>query len=144
MPRGVAIRWCASKWTAEADVKRAETPEQLHQLFAEAFNAHDLEAMAALYDGDASMCPRTNEPANRGAQLRELLLTYCAMNSRMQIATRKVTVAGDTALLMSDWRVTGVAPDGAAVDAAGISVEVARRGPDGAWRYLIDLPHGVG
>ena len=125
-------------------MKRAENPEQLHQLFAEALNARDVDALAALYTDNACMCPRTDEPARRGSQLRELLATYCAMNSTMQIATRKVTSVGDTALLMSDWRVTGIASDGSAVDASGTSVEVARRGPDGAWRYLIDLPHGVG
>ena len=125
-------------------MKRAETPEQLHQLFAEAFNARDVEALAALYADDACICPRIDEPARRGSQLRELLGTYCAMNSTMQIATRNATIAGDTALLMSDWRVTGIAPDGSARDASGTSVEVARRGADGAWSYLIDLPHGVG
>jgi ketosteroid isomerase-like protein len=124
-------------------VKRPETPEQLHQLFAEAFNARDLDALAALYADGACMCPRIDEPARCGSQLRELLATYCAMNSTMQIATRKVAICGDTALLMSDWRVTGIASDGSAVDASGTSVEVARRGLDGAWRYLIDLPHGV-
>jgi hypothetical protein len=26
----------------------------------------------------------------------------------------------------------------------GTSIEVARRQPDGSWRYLIDLPYGLG
>ena len=125
-------------------MKRAETPERLHQLFTEAFNARELDALAALYADDACICPCIDEPARCGSQLRELLGSYCAMYSTMQIATRKVTIAGDTALLMSDWRVTGVAPDGSGRDASGTSVEVARRGADGAWRYLIDRPHGVG
>jgi hypothetical protein len=37
----------------------------------------------------------------------------------------------------------GTAADGSAVDANGTSVEIARRGADGAWRYLIDLPSGI-
>ena len=125
-------------------VKRADTPEQLHELFAEAFNARDLDALVALYADDACIWPRIDEPARCGSQLQELLRTYCAMNSTMQIARRKVTSVGDTALLMSDWHVTGIAPDGSRMDASGTSVEVARRGADGAWRYLIDLPHGLG
>ncbi len=49
----------------------------------------------------------------------------------------------DTALLVADWRFHGTAADGSDVATSGTSIEVARRQPDGNWRYLIDLPYGL-
>jgi len=51
--------------------------------------------------------------------------------------------AGDTALLVADWRFHGTAADGSDVATSGTNIEVARRQPDGNWRYLIDLPYGL-
>ena len=124
-------------------VKRADSPEQLHVLFAAALHARDVEALAVLYADAACLTPRTGGCARGIAAVRDLLAHYCAMNATMQIKTREAITVGDTALLMSDWHMTGTGPDRSPIDAAGTSVEVARRGADGAWRYLIDLPHGV-
>ena len=126
-----------------ATMKRADTPEQLHTLFAEALNARDLEALAALYTSDACLSPRKQDAACGAASIRKLLASYCGMKTTMEIKTRKAITVGDTALIMSDWRMTGTAADRRAIDVRGTSVEVARRGADGAWRYLIDLPHGI-
>jgi len=124
-------------------MKHAESPEQLHTLFAEALNARDLEALAALYTSDACLAPRKQEASFGAAPIRKLLASYCDMKTTMEIKTRKAITVGDTALIMSDWRMTGTAANGRAIDARGTSVEVARRGANGAWRYLIDLPHGI-
>ncbi len=124
-------------------MRHAETPEQLHTLFAEALNARDLEALAALYTGEACLSPRNRETARGLGQIRNLLASYCDMKATMQIKTRKSVIVGDTALIMSDWHLTGTSASGKPIDASGTSVEVARRGADGAWRYLIDLPSGV-
>jgi ketosteroid isomerase-like protein len=124
-------------------MKRAETPVQLHPLFAEALNAGDLEALCDLYTDDACLAPRKGEHARDGAQRRALLASYCAMKPTMQIKTRKVTTVGDTALLMSDWRMSGTRADGSASEVSGTSVEIAQRGGDGHWRYVIDFPSGI-
>ncbi|MGW7439121.1 YybH family protein [Streptomyces sp. NPDC054849] len=51
--------------------------------------------------------------------------------------------AGDIALLIVDWSIEGTGPDGAAVRLAGTATDVARRGPDGLWRYVVDNPFGT-
>jgi ketosteroid isomerase-like protein len=124
-------------------MKRAEKPEDLHTLFAEALNARDVEALAALYSSDACLSPRKQDAAQGLSAIRKLLASYCEMKATMEICTRKQITVGDTALIMSDWHMTGTAADGRAIDARGTSVEVARRDTDGAWRYLIDLPSGI-
>jgi ketosteroid isomerase-like protein len=66
------------------------------------------------------------------------------MRPIIQLTTRRITTNGDFALLSSDWRLKGVAPNGSPIESAGRSAEVGRRGPDGDWYYLIDDPMGGG
>lgn len=40
--------------------------------------------------------------------------------------------------MASDWHFVGVVPDRDRVERSGTSVEVARRGADGRWRFIID------
>ncbi len=126
-----------------APVKRATSPEQLHQLFADALNATDVDALASLYDPGACLVPRDGAAAHGLNAIRELLTGYCALNATMQIKTRRSVINGDTALLMSDWTMTGTRPDGSPLNASGTSVEVARKTNDGSWLYVIDLPSGT-
>jgi ketosteroid isomerase-like protein len=54
-----------------------------------------------------------------------------------------VTATGDTALLVVDWMIDGRRPDGEHVHIEGTATDVARRGVDGVWRYVIDNPFGT-
>ncbi|WP_457027959.1 YybH family protein [Kitasatospora sp. P5_F3] len=56
---------------------------------------------------------------------------------------RHTYTADEIALLVVDWTITGTGPDGSPVDLTGTATDVARRGPDGYWRYLIDNPFGT-
>ncbi|MBB5807113.1 ketosteroid isomerase-like protein [Saccharothrix ecbatanensis] len=112
----------------------ANTPEDLPRLFAEAFNAGD---PTALYES--------------GAQPAELA-GHLALGLAMTVNTRKVITRGDLALLIVDWRIggeTGTADVTETADVTGTAgvtgtaTDVARRGPDGGWRYVIDNPTGI-
>ena len=45
--------------------------------------------------------------------------------------------------MTSKWELTGTGPDGKPAQLSGQSVEVARRGADGNWRFAIDMPFGI-
>ncbi|MEV1120111.1 hypothetical protein AB0I91_34105 [Actinosynnema sp. NPDC049800] len=94
----------------------ARTPEELPPLFAQAFNAGD---PSGLYEPGA-------QPAELDGHL--------ALTEKMTVVTRKVITRNDLALLIVDWRIG---------DITGTATDVARRGPDGAWRYAIDNPSGI-
>ena len=59
------------------------------------------------------------------------------------LMARSVSAQGK-AVLSANWRFHGTTTDGGDVSSPGTSIEVARREPDGSWRYLIDLPYGLG
>ena len=56
---------------------------------------------------------------------------------------RHLFVAGDTAQIVLDWSIDGKGPDGEQVRLAGSACDIARRGADGFWRYLIDNNQGT-
>jgi len=112
-------------------------------LFAQALNAGDVEALAALYSGDAFLMAKRSTPARGSAEVRAALAGYVAAESRIELTTRNVVRVGDTALLVGEWRFRRMGRDQREVLTSGTSIEVVRRQPDGRWCYLIDLPYGL-
>ena len=124
-------------------MKSTAAPEDLDKLFATALNSGDLDALVALYAFDGFLMARSG-PVRGISAIRKALAEYVAMKPTLQLTTRRVVQAGDTALLVADWRFHGTAADGSDVATSGTSIEVARRESDGSWRYFIDLPDGLG
>jgi len=73
-----------------------------------------------------------------GAELEK----YFSLGLQMSITQRHMFVAGDTALLILDWSYFGTARDGTEINIMATATDIARRGNDGCWRYLIDNPFG--
>ena len=124
-------------------VNLVTSPADLHRLFEHALNSGDLDALVALYAFDAVLMAGSGMAEGINA-IRQVLADYVAMEPHIEVTTRRVVEAGDTALLVADWRFRGTARDGGVVSTSGTSIEVARRQPDGSWRYHIDLPYGLG
>jgi ketosteroid isomerase-like protein len=61
----------------------------------------------------------------------------------MKLKVRRVVTAGDLALMISDWSLTGKGPEGQPVQMAGRASDVLRRQRDGTWRAVIDNPLGT-
>ncbi len=125
---------------------KAGRPEELHRLWAQGYNAGDLEALSALYEPEARLVPRPGAEAVAGmAAIRDVLRGFLAQKGplRMEIKTESVIEAGDIALLRSWWRIAGSGADGKLVEITNRSIEVARRQADGSWRYVVDNPFGA-
>ena len=120
----------------------AASPEDLHKLLEQMLNSGDVDALVDLYAVDGILMAR-GAPARGSSAIRQALVEYVALKPTIQLATRRVVQAGDTALLLADWQFHGTTGDGGQVSTSGTSIEVARRQPDGSWRYVIDLPLGV-
>ncbi|OSP44588.1 DUF4440 domain-containing protein [Streptomyces sp. 13-12-16] len=120
----------------------AERPEEVPAVFAERFNSGDAAALAQVYEEAAVLVPQPGAPAT-GPDLH-------AANSRLQrlgvpieVRPRHVYRSGDVALLIVDWVIDGTGRDGQTVHVEGTATDIARRGPDGRWRYVIDNPFGT-
>ena len=97
--------------------------------FAAAFNTFDLAEVERRYEPGAVFVDRPGHPAAPAANQAMLNL-----RTPLEVRPRHVFETGDLALLIVDWRIG---------ELTGTATDVARRGADGRWRYVIDNPFGV-
>ena len=116
-----------------------QAPEDMSPALAAAFNARDLDAMAALYDEDAVLIDETGAEHPGIDAIKEALKDMLKTGGVMTSAPRLAVIVGDIALSGADWRLD---PGDGGEPLEGWSLEVLRRQPDGSWRYVIDCPTG--
>ncbi len=121
----------------------ARTPEEMHQVFAEALNAGDMDSLLALYEPGATLIPQPGQLVTGLQGIRQALSAFLAAKPRITVETQKVIRAGEVALLYSRWALKGMGPDGKAFDLTGEGTEVGRQQPDGTWRFVIDNPYVI-
>jgi uncharacterized protein (TIGR02246 family) len=122
---------------------RADKPEDVHRLFAEYFSAGELDKLLSLYEPDAALLEQTGSVVSGTDALRQTLQGFLAMKGEMRLAVRRTVVAGDLALLISDWEIYRTAPEGREVASSGRTSDVVRRQADGRWLLAIDSPRGT-
>jgi uncharacterized protein (TIGR02246 family) len=121
----------------------ATEPEHIHGLFEQAFNAGDVEALIALYEPDAALVPQPGTVVEGTAAIRDALRWFLDRGGQITLDTKLVVRVGDLAYLANRWSLTGATmPDGSPAELGATTAEVARRQPDGTWRYVIDNAWG--
>ncbi|NEB10979.1 DUF4440 domain-containing protein [Streptomyces coelicoflavus] len=117
-------------------------PADLPAVFARAFNSGLAAAVDRLFAPGAVFVtePGTfvTEEGRRAANAE-----FLALGVPIDLTLRHTYVHDDVALLIGDYVISGNAPDGSRVHLTGSATDVARRGPDGRWRYVIDNPSGT-
>ena len=121
----------------------AMNPVEMDQLFGEALNSGNLEALLALYEPDASFNPEPGQEVHGTDAIRQALEGFLALNPTITLETKTLAQTNDVALCTANWHLTGSGPDGP-MELSGQSVEVARKQSDGSWLFIIDNPFGLG
>ncbi|MGW5646737.1 YybH family protein [Saccharopolyspora sp. NPDC003752] len=115
-----------------SDRQRAAQPEDLNRFVLERLNAGDVDGLVALYEPDAVLIVPTGWVVGH----REIRAAY-----EQLVAAKPEFAPGETqpAIRNGDLALTSVRlADG------GVTVEVARRQPDGTWLWVIDQPNLLG
>jgi ketosteroid isomerase-like protein len=120
----------------------ADRPEDVPAVFAERFNSGDATALAQVYEDPAVLVPQPGTPVS-GAELHAANGHLQKLGVPISVRPRHVYRNGDLALLIVDWVIEGADKEGQAVHVEGTATDVARRGSDGRWRYVIDNPFGT-
>ena len=115
----------------------AKSPEEICRLFQHYMAKGDIESLLSIYDPEAVFLTQSGE-VKKGQGLREQLAGLAAAKAHFDFNIKQVVQPGDIALMHTDWRVSS--PQQMFVYA----IEVARRQPDGTWRWLIGDPFTVG
>ena len=108
----------------------------------DAFHRADLDGVLAAYADGAVVAFEPGKPVSDEAALRAGFRMFFGFNPRFTYGGHEVLVAGDLALHFAPWTMNGTGPDGRPLRQSGLSVALLRRGSDGAWRLVIDNPHG--
>jgi ketosteroid isomerase-like protein len=128
--------------THSTSVPLATSAAEHPYAFERAFNTFDPEALDQLYEPGAGFVPTPGHMVTGAGRLRANG-DFLRLRVPIRVAPRQTYVVGDLALLIVDFVIAGIAPDGDPVRIEGTATDVARRGTDGYWRYAIDNPFGV-
>jgi ketosteroid isomerase-like protein len=107
--------------------ERALRPEDLDRLFLERANAGDVDGVVDLYEPEAVLVVPPGRLAVGTQAIRKMYEGLLADRPQFTGVIRPAISAGDIALTST-------------VRAGNATVEVARRQPDGSWRWVIDQP----
>lgn len=116
----------------------ADSAQDLILLFSDRFAAGDIDGLLELYENDA-VFPNHHTTARGPEQIRAVLQGYIDSGAKLEFDGQVAFECGDLALVQNGWKLTTVAGD----EVTGTTVEVARRQPDGLWKYVIDSPDGA-
>ena len=116
----------------------AKSPEEICRLFKKFMAEGDLDSLLSIYDPEAVFVSESGEVKKGKEELREELARLAAARAVFEFNIRRVIRSGDIALMHTDWQVSSPQP------MFVYAIEVARRQPDGTWRWLIGDPFTVG
>jgi ketosteroid isomerase-like protein len=118
-------------------------PEGVIPSLIERFNSGQVSAMMALHDPESVFVENDGRTMTDRAAIAARLERDLKLGLPLAANVRHVFVADDIAQIVVDWSIDGAGPDGAEVHLRGSACDIARRGPDGFWRYLIDNNQGT-
>ena len=125
-------------------VRLAEAPTDHVAAYCATFAGGSGELLDHHYEAGAVLVPRPGQPLTGAPHRIDAHQHLLSFGLPIEAQTRHVYVADDIALLVVDWSIQGMSRQGHPVDLRGAAADVARRGADGRWRYVIDNPFGTG
>jgi ketosteroid isomerase-like protein len=117
--------------SADQERERAAQPEDLGRFFVRRANAGDLDGLVALYEPDAVLAVPGGAPAAGADAIRQALRRFLDGRPTVSGESQPALRFGDLALTSTRF-------------AGGATAEIARRQPDGTWRWVIDQPRVLG
>ncbi|MEM8701318.1 MAG: nuclear transport factor 2 family protein [Pseudomonadota bacterium] len=141
----IALSTLATLAHAEGTGKMTQDQEDVLALISKmtgSFEAGDLDRVMQTYEADQTIMFEPGKPVSDAKGARLAFERFLAVSPKFSYSGHEVIVEGDIAVHIAPWQMTGTDPAGKPVEAAGLSIAVLRRQADGAWKMVIDNPHG--
>jgi ketosteroid isomerase-like protein len=117
----------------DTERERATQPEELSRLIVERLNAGDVDGLVELYEPDAVLALPDGQVATGAGEIRKAYERLVAGRPTFAPGTQRPTLRCGELALTSSRLANGL-----------VTVEVARRQPDGTWLWVLDQPDVVG
>jgi ketosteroid isomerase-like protein len=118
-------------------------PEDIIPSLVDRFHSGDVRNQMAMYAPEAVFIHPDGRTITDHAEISAIIGRDIVLGLELKTNVRHVFVAGDTAQIIVDWSIEGTGPNGEDVRLGGAACDIARRGADGFWRYLIDNNQGT-
>jgi len=118
-------------------------PEDIIPSLVKRFHSGDVRNQMAMYAPDAVFIANDGRTVTDHAEIAAIIERDIKLGLPLITNVRHIFVAGDTAQIVVDWSIDGKGPDGKEVHLGGAACDIARRGADGFWRYIIDNNQGT-
>lgn len=107
--------------------KPAKEPNDLEKIFVECANAGDVEGLVALYEADAKLACGDGVEVVGTRQIRRFFTNYLTTRPKLNRSVQAPALCNGNIALTSSRHSNG-----------DVSVEIARRQPDGSWLWIVD------
>lgn len=118
-------------------------PEDIIPSLVERYNSGEVSNQMAMYAPDAIFIGNDGRIINDHAKIAAIIGRDIKLGLPLVTNVRHIFVAGDIAQIVLDWSIDGKGTDGKEVHLGGTACDIARRGTDGFWRYIIDNNQGT-
>ena len=113
-------------------------PAELHKRIRDGVNAADVDALVNCYEPDAVFMAEDGAHAVGLDEIRAAYEAIVSFGGTLTLETRYAVERGELALMSNQY--TFLMPG---YSASWITAEVARRQPDGSWKYVLDNPYAA-
>ena len=120
-----------------------ETPAEMNQAFAAAFNSGNVNNLLALYEPGAVLVTQKGESLSSLPSIKAELLRLLALGGEMVSENIYAYQNEDIALLRARFTLKTKKPNGEPLEITGQTSEIVRRQKDGRWLYIVDHPFGA-
>ncbi len=123
-------------------MSKLNTPEEFLELQIEEFNKGNVNFLMTLHE-KRSFASKPGQAVKELDDIRQSFQSLVDMGVKLSAKPRTVCTAGDLALLITEWSISGIEHDGKPVNLTGRGTVVLRQQSDGSWRMVIENPWGT-
>jgi ketosteroid isomerase-like protein len=124
-------------------MSKIKTPEELLDLQVEEFNIGNISFLMTLYEKEACFASKPGQVAKDVESIRKAFQSLIDMGCKLKAKPKRVLLASDLALLITEWSINGTEPDGKPINLTGRGTVVLRRQSDDTWLIVIENPWGT-
>ncbi len=130
--------------TFDAQAMNTEQNKVLNTItnMGSSYNARDIDAVMRAYEESAVVLFEPGKPVSGMVNVKTAFEASLVVSPQFDFGKHEVSIAGDIALHLTPWTMTGKTPDGHNISQNGLSIAVLRKQADGEWLMVIDNPHG--
>jgi ketosteroid isomerase-like protein len=99
------------------------TPEELLRSVTDCINSGDIDSLI-LYEFDACFASQPGQFVKGRDSIRQSIQGFVDMKGKLESKVKRVLMAADLALVISEWSFNGTSPDGNPVNIASIAKDV--------------------